>query len=197
MNGLHWVTGRVTFDPEQRFTNTGKALVTFSIVVDQGHTVATEERAAPPPIYLRVTAWEPSEELLEQLRKGASVYVEASTSRCGLNVSAWRVDVHGAIGKGAPRPATRRTAAPKHVLLHGLKRLSRFLGNEQVEQLTLLCLIQPWSLETSHCTVSLARLRNLCRTARQMDGILRQRGASPVSPCMASTSLALWIVVPG
>ena len=61
-----------------------------------------------------MTAWEPSEELLEQLRKGASVYVEGKlthgtwtaedgTPRCGLNLSAWRVDVHGAIGKQAPR----------------------------------------------------------------------------------------------
>ena len=119
MNGLHCAaTGRVTFDPEQRFTNTGKALVTFNIVVDQGHTVATEEKAAPAPIYLRVTAWEPSEELLEQLRKGAAVYVEGKlthgtwtaqdgTPRCGLNVSAWRVDVHGAIGKQAPARSER------------------------------------------------------------------------------------------
>jgi single-strand DNA-binding protein len=117
MNGLHVAaTGRVTFDPEQRFTASGKALVTFSIVVDQGHTVATEERAAPSPIYLRVTAWEPGEELLEQLRKGASVYVEGKlthgtwtaqdgTPRCGLNLSAWRVEVHGAIGRQAARRA--------------------------------------------------------------------------------------------
>ncbi len=71
-------------------------------------------RSAPPPIYLRVTAWEPTEELLEQLRKGASVYVEGKLTpgqwtaadgspRCGLNLSAWRVDVHGAIGKRAPK----------------------------------------------------------------------------------------------
>jgi single-strand DNA-binding protein len=132
MNGLQCAaTGRVTFDPEQRFTSTGKALVTFSMVVDQGHTVATEERAAPAPIYLKVTAWEPSDELLAQLRKGASVYVEGKlthgtwtaadgTPRCGLNVSAWRVDVHGAIGKRASvredRPtwsgAERTSAAP-------------------------------------------------------------------------------------
>jgi single-stranded DNA-binding protein len=115
VNGLHCAaTGRVTFEPEQRFTSTGMALVTFSIVGDQGHTVATEAKAAPPPIYLRVTAWEPSEELLDQLQKGASVYVEGkltrgtwtgqdSAPRCGLNLSAWRVDVHGAIGKRAPQ----------------------------------------------------------------------------------------------
>ena len=52
--------------------------MTFSIVVDQGHSVATEEKAASAVINLQVTAWEPSEELLEQLRKGASVYVEGT-----------------------------------------------------------------------------------------------------------------------
>jgi single-stranded DNA-binding protein len=100
-------------DPERRFTTTSKAPVTFNTVVDPGHTVATEERAAPPPIYLRVTAWEPSEDLLEQLRKGASVYVEDKlthgtwqgqdfTPRYGLNVWCWTVDIYGAIGKSAP-----------------------------------------------------------------------------------------------
>jgi single-stranded DNA-binding protein len=113
MNGIATAcTGRVSFDPEERFTANGKALVTFSIVVDQGHTVGTEARAAPAPIYLKVTAWEPSAELLAQLRKGASVYVEGKLThgtwqgkdgeaRCGLSISVWRVDVHGAIGKAA------------------------------------------------------------------------------------------------
>src|SRR4051794_37120872 len=117
VNGLHAAaTGRISSDPEQRFTGSGKALVNFSMVVDQRHTVAIEERAAPPPIYPPVTTWEPSEELLTQLGKGASVYCEGKlthgtwqaqdgTRRCGLNLSAWRVDVHGAIGKTAPRRA--------------------------------------------------------------------------------------------
>jgi single-stranded DNA-binding protein len=48
-----------------------------------------------------------SDELLAELRKGASLYVEGKvthgiwqaqdgTPRCRLNLSAWRVDVHGA-----------------------------------------------------------------------------------------------------
>ncbi len=36
-----------------------------------------------------------------------------------------------------PCPATRRTPAPKHELLHRLKRLSRFLSNEQVDPIAL------------------------------------------------------------
>ena len=39
--------------------------------------------------------------------------------------------------QGVPRPATRRTAAPKHELLHRLKRLSRFLCNERVDPVAI------------------------------------------------------------
>jgi hypothetical protein len=47
MNGLHVAaTGRMMFDPEPRFTASGKALVTFSMVGDQGAVVATDEQAA-------------------------------------------------------------------------------------------------------------------------------------------------------
>ena len=41
------------------------------------------------------------------------------------------------LAKVFPRPATRRTAQPKHELLHRLKRLSRFLSNEQVDPIAL------------------------------------------------------------
>jgi hypothetical protein len=41
------------------------------------------------------------------------------------------------LAKAFPRPAVRRTAAPKHELLHRLKRLSRFLSNEQVDPIAL------------------------------------------------------------
>jgi single-strand DNA-binding protein len=110
------VTGRITTDPEEKFTASGKALVTFSLVVDVAHPFATEDKAAPPATFLRVTAWEPSEELLEQLRRGVACYVEGKlthgtwtaqdgTPRCGMNLSAWRVDGHGAIGKRPPRRA--------------------------------------------------------------------------------------------
>jgi single-stranded DNA-binding protein len=121
MNGVHVAaTGRVITEPEQRFTGNGKALVQFTMLVDQGATVATENRPAPAPTFLRVTAWEPSDELLAGLRKGANLYAEGKLShsqwtandgslRCGLNLSAWRVDVHAQLGKGAP---SRREAVP-------------------------------------------------------------------------------------
>jgi single-strand DNA-binding protein len=119
MNGLHAAaTGRVVSDPEQRFTGTGKALVQFTVLVDQQGS-ATEGHRLPEALFLRATAWEPSDELLAQLRKGASVYVEGKlthnqwttaegAARCGLNVSCWRVDVHAQIGKNA----LRREAIP-------------------------------------------------------------------------------------
>jgi hypothetical protein len=41
------------------------------------------------------------------------------------------------LAKAFPRPPTRRTAAPKHELLHRLKRLSRFLSNDRIDPLAL------------------------------------------------------------
>ena len=37
------------------------------------------------------------------------------------------------LAQAFPIPAERRVAAPKHELLHRLKRLSRFLSTEQVD----------------------------------------------------------------
>src|SRR5919204_4535841 len=41
------------------------------------------------------------------------------------------------LAKAFPRPATRRTSAPKHELLHRLKRLSRFLSNDRIDPIAL------------------------------------------------------------
>src|SRR5688572_7659963 len=41
------------------------------------------------------------------------------------------------LAKAFPRPSARRGVAPKHELLHRLKRLSRFLSNEQVDPVAL------------------------------------------------------------
>ncbi len=115
MNGLHVAaTGRLGQGPEHKYTRGGKAMLSFSIAVDE-NTTATEDRAVPETTWLRVVAWEELAETLgEQLHKGSAVYVEGKlrldkwtakdgTPRAGLSVSAWRVDVHGAIGKSAPR----------------------------------------------------------------------------------------------
>jgi DDE family transposase len=55
------------------------------------------------------------------------------------------------LAKAFPRPPTRRTAAPKHELLHRLKRLSRFLSNAQVD---------PVALQVAFIPTVLARLGN-------------------------------------
>jgi single-stranded DNA-binding protein len=118
MNGLHVAaTGRVTSEaPDERCTMLGKRFANITVVVDQAHTVATEDRPTAPATWLRVTVWEPTDALLAQLGKGASVYCEGrlthrdwtaadGTPRCGLNLSAWRVEVHAQLGKAAPRQA--------------------------------------------------------------------------------------------
>ena len=120
MNGLTVAcTGRVGSEPERKYTPTGKALLNFSVCVDQSYT-ADEQRAAPEPIWLRCTVWaELAEQLGESLKKGTALYIEGRLThgkwtsrdgepRCGLSVSAWKVEVHGAIGRAAPKrqPAT-------------------------------------------------------------------------------------------
>jgi single-stranded DNA-binding protein len=69
---------------------------------------------APPPLWLRVTCWEATAEALADTFHKDSVYLagklthntwEAAEgqSHCGLNMSGCRCEVHGDIGKQAPR----------------------------------------------------------------------------------------------
>jgi single-strand DNA-binding protein len=103
MNGLHAAfTGRLGGEPEQRYTRTGKALLTFSVAVDE-NTTDTEDRAAPETHWVRVTAREDlALSLAERLHKGVPVYIGGrlrldrwtkpdGTERSGLSVSAWTV----------------------------------------------------------------------------------------------------------
>ena len=115
MNGISSAfTGRVGQDPEAKYTQTGKALLTFSVGVDQAYT-ADESRPAPEPLWVKVTAWDTlAEQLAETLTKGKAVYVEGKLKldrwtskdgepKAGLSCSAWRVDVHGQLGKASPQ----------------------------------------------------------------------------------------------
>jgi single-strand DNA-binding protein len=114
MNGLMIAcTGRIGGDPETRFTSGGKQQLVFSVAVDE-NTTATEDRQ-PETLWLRCTAWgDLAETLADQLAKGRAVYVEgrlrhgkwrtaSGEDRCGLNVSCWKVEIHGSIGKRAPK----------------------------------------------------------------------------------------------
>ncbi len=115
--------GRLTRDPEQRTTSTGKTIASFSIAVDRGG----ESDAAD---FFEVTAWEKLGELVIQyLAKGRRVLVqgrlrqdswddkETGKKRSRVEVTATDVTFldgpsDGAGASGAPS-APRSTAAKK------------------------------------------------------------------------------------
>jgi len=113
VNGLHCAfTGRLGGEPEQKYTRTGKAMLTFSVAVDE-NTVESEDRAAPETQWVRATCWEEQAlELAEKLHKGTPVYVEGKlrldrwtapdgAERSGLSLSAWTVQPMGVGRKSA------------------------------------------------------------------------------------------------
>jgi single-strand DNA-binding protein len=121
MNGLACAfTGRLGGDPELRYSQGGTAMLQFSVAVDE-NTSATEERAAAETQWVRCTLWgDQATALGDQLTKGCQVYVEgrlrlnrwtskSGESRSGLNVSAWRCDIHGQLRKTAPVKRVRDT----------------------------------------------------------------------------------------
>jgi single-strand DNA-binding protein len=82
-------------------------------------------RPAPETQKVRVTVWDKLAATLgEQLHQGSAVYCEGKLKldrwekdgepRCGLSVSAWRCEVHGALGKSAARRSEGPT--PREVL---------------------------------------------------------------------------------
>jgi hypothetical protein len=64
------------------------------------------------------------------------------------------------LARAYPTPAARRVAAPQHDLLHRLKRLSRFLGNERADALAVQCAAIPHAV---------ARLGRGSRLGRAVD----------------------------
>src|SRR4051794_33043163 len=77
MNGLHCAfTGRLSRDPESKYTSTGKAMLTLSIAVDE-NTRQAEQRSDVETTWCRVVCWEElADQLAETLKKGSLVYVE-------------------------------------------------------------------------------------------------------------------------
>jgi single stranded DNA-binding protein len=117
------LTGRVGGDPDLAYGRDGRPRLGFSVAVDE-HTAATEERPTVETTWVRCTVWgDLAETLAEQLHKGSAVYCEGrlrldkwldrgtDVPRSGLSVSAWRCEVHGAIGKAAPRRGWREPTA--------------------------------------------------------------------------------------
>jgi len=114
--------GRLTRDPEQRTTSTGKTIASFSIAVDRGG----DSDAAD---FFDVTAWEKLGELVIQyLAKGRRVLVqgrlrqdswddkETGKKRSRVEVTATDVtfldgpsDGVGSADSSAPRPSAKKT----------------------------------------------------------------------------------------
>ena len=60
--------GNLTADPEMKYTDSGKAVTSFSIAINNGRTPDGEER---PPTYVDIVAWERlAETTAEFLSKG-------------------------------------------------------------------------------------------------------------------------------
>lgn len=70
----NWIgIGNLTDDPEMRYTETGTAVTSFSIAINNGKDKHGEDR---PPTYIDVQAWEKlAENCAEYLRKGKKVAV--------------------------------------------------------------------------------------------------------------------------
>lgn len=107
MNGLRCAfEGKVSFDPELRYTQAGKAVCNVSVGVADGRGGVD---------WVRVSTWEElAEQVYAELGKGDQVYVEGKLTlgqwtgqdgqqRSGLNVSAWKLELLGGIGRREPR----------------------------------------------------------------------------------------------
>jgi len=113
-------TGRLAKDAELRYTKDGTPLVNVSVAVDDSKAGEGETT------WVRVGRFgDDSEDLRSRLVKGTQVYVEGrlkpntwtavdGTPRSGLNVTAWRLEVHGQIGRR--RPASPDAVRPRVVV---------------------------------------------------------------------------------
>ena len=115
MNGVHCAfTGRLSRDPESKYTSTSRAMLTLSVAVDE-NTRQTEQRPEVETTCCRVVCWEElADQIAAQLHKGSLVYVEGrlrlerwtaqdGQQRSGLSCSAWTVTPMGQIGQRTPQ----------------------------------------------------------------------------------------------
>jgi single-strand DNA-binding protein len=109
--------GRLTRDPEQRSTSTGKTIVSFSIAVDR---VGQDDSAD----FFNVTAWEKLGELVMQyLAKGRRVLVQGrlrqdswddkETGKKRSSVEVTATDVTFLDGPSSEGAATSQSSTPK------------------------------------------------------------------------------------
>jgi len=120
VNGVHCAfEGTLGGDAELRRTSAGKMVCNCSVAVSENRPGGDGAETT----WLRVSVWEEqAEALAPRLKKGTSVYVEGrvklttwtgqdGTERHGLNVSAWKVEPLGQIGRRAPRREQKGAAA--------------------------------------------------------------------------------------
>ncbi len=118
MDGLHCAfIGRVVGQgAEMKFTSSGLPLVNVSLLVQDSKAGDGEGQ------FVRVGHFgDEAEDLAQKLTKGVECYIEGrlklnnwraadGTQRSGLNVTAWRLEPIGQIGRSRP-PADSRSAA--------------------------------------------------------------------------------------
>ena len=97
---------------ELKYTSSGTALLSLNLAVADD-----KRRDDEPTEWIRAAVWGDQAEQLEgRLKKGDLVYLEGrlrlrtwdkdGDTRAGLEVSAWKCEQLGAIGRRAPKPAT-------------------------------------------------------------------------------------------
>ena len=108
--------GAVVSEPALKQVGDGKTLLSFSIAVGGDGSKGAQ--------FVKVAVWgERAEDLAPVISKGGRVYVEGALSlneweghagqkRFGLNLSAWRCEPLGQIGRNRPVASARASLAP-------------------------------------------------------------------------------------
>jgi len=118
-----WIgIGNLTDDPTMRYTESGKAVTSFSIAINNGRTPEGEDR---PPTYIDVVAWEKlAENCAEYLRKGKKaavsgpITVEKYTDkedikRVKFRIRAVNVEFLSPRSENDDEPRTARRSVPR------------------------------------------------------------------------------------
>lgn len=142
MNGAHIaLVGRVTRAGELKYASTGTAMLRLGVLVEDAR-----QRDGDLPTFADVVIWgERAEELANRFPKGSSIYLEGKvkakawtaqdgTVRASLDVSAWKAEPLGQIGRSAPRrpredePVRRPNAMPEAMAVVGARNTRQQLG---------------------------------------------------------------------
>jgi single-strand DNA-binding protein len=141
VNGAHVaLVGRVTRPGELRYASAGTAMLRVGVLIEDN-----KRRDGDPPDFANVTIWsERAEELADRLQKGVSLYVEGKVKaqarkgqdgepRASLDVSAWKAEPLGQIGRQAPRRSQqdqprRPNAMPEAVAIAAGRNTRQQLG---------------------------------------------------------------------